>query len=79
MIRMIEEHMHYPTVQLDLNLTLASAVHACIFDSFRVFLKNSRVCTLLHAKLPCIILCYEQRASHTTRTCKKRARVSVTR
>ena len=26
------------TVQLDLNLTLASAVHACFFDSFRVFL-----------------------------------------
>ena len=26
------------TVQLDLNLTLASAVHACFCDSFRVFL-----------------------------------------
>ena len=25
-------------------------------DSFRVFLKISHVCTLLHAKLPCIII-----------------------
>ena len=31
------------TVQLDLNLTLASAVHACFFDSFRVFFVKSRV------------------------------------
>ena len=68
------------TVQLDLNLKLASEVHVCICDSFRVFLKNSRVCTVLHVKLPCITR-YEQRASRMTRSCNysKYAHVCVTR
>ena len=59
------------TVRLDLNLILARlrVKYTRVFcDSFQVFLKNSRVCTLLHMKLPCITR-YEQCASRTTRSC----------